>query len=148
MFQSDPIDAEIGREALRRVFGILADEDPPQLPVTRLPQATVASAEAPPVALGPAGTALGSAGRSAAVAPAGLSRPEPAPEIAAAVTAPIVVPAPIVISASAERLAAAGAKPASTAAAASLPLPRPTGGRRQRFREQPAAGSLPPLRAR
>ncbi len=28
MFQTDPMDAEIGREALRRVFGILADEDP------------------------------------------------------------------------------------------------------------------------
>ena len=34
MFQADPMDAEIGREALRRVFGILADEDPPTpLPV-------------------------------------------------------------------------------------------------------------------
>ena len=38
----------------------------------------IASAESPPVALGPAGVALGSAGRSAAVAPAALSKPEPA----------------------------------------------------------------------
>src|SRR5664279_5934081 len=68
MFQSDPMDAEIGREALRRVFGILADEDPPdRLPVTRPPlasippvasgvaQAPMAALESAPVALGPAG---------------------------------------------------------------------------------------------
>ena len=101
MFQSDPIDAEIGREALRRVFGILADEDPPDpAPLNRQPQLTAASAEPLPMALGPAGTALGWAGRSPAVAPASLAKPEPAPEIAATAAAaaaaaaaePIIVP--------------------------------------------------------
>src|SRR5664279_128981 len=79
-FQSEPMDAEIGREALRRVFGILADEDPADHPpiarsapttVTSViplatvpaapPQASVAARESAPVALGPAGAALGSA---------------------------------------------------------------------------------------
>ena len=78
MFQSDPIDAEIGREALRRVFGILADEDPapPQVsrpPQVSVPQVSMAAMERPPMALGPASS--GSAGRSPAVAPATLARP-------------------------------------------------------------------------
>ena len=79
-FQSEPMDAEIGREALRRVFGILADEDPADHPpivrsapttVTSViplatvpaapPQASVAARESAPVALGPAAAALGSA---------------------------------------------------------------------------------------
>ena len=78
MFRSDPMDAEIGREALRRVFGILADEDPADVPplakappaplLTVIPpaaqpgvvaQPSLAAAEATPVALGPAGAALG-----------------------------------------------------------------------------------------
>src|SRR5476649_566781 len=50
MFRSDPMDAEIGREALRRVFGILADEDPADLPpIAKAPPAPVL-AGVPPVA--------------------------------------------------------------------------------------------------
>ncbi|MGH2513722.1 MAG: hypothetical protein ACRDGQ_13685, partial [Candidatus Limnocylindrales bacterium] len=52
-FQSDPMDAEIGREALRRVFGILADEDPAPLNPAITPTASMADRTTAPTALGP-----------------------------------------------------------------------------------------------
>jgi len=173
MFQSDPMDAEIGREALRRVFGILADEDPaptivpiastPSIPAAipqsapagALPQATMAASQPSPVALGPAGAALGSAGRSAAVAPATLTKnepdsaaPTPAPALAAAalgaasaaaISSPPLAPTPVALPAAPAAPAKGGFrlfapddadKAAATAASASL-LPAassPTGG--------------------
>jgi hypothetical protein len=132
-FQSDPMDEEIGREALRRVFGILADEDPADHPpMTRtppasipsviplallpgtLPQASIAAREAAPVALGPAGPALGSAALSPAVAPLALSRPEPASSMPAAAVASTLA------AAAAVPLVAAALKP--PVAAASPPV--------------------------
>ena len=93
MFRSDPIDPEIGREALRRVFGILADEDPAEpLPVTGpsvaragvvLP-ASMAAQESAPLALGPGGAAPGSAAPSPSVARSARSKPEASTAIAQA----------------------------------------------------------------
>ncbi len=108
MFQADPMDAEIGREALRRVFGILADEDPPTpLAATRPVLPSMASSESPPVALGPAGAALGSAGRSAAVAPPSLSRTDSRTD-ASPPAVPAVMPLPV----AASLAAAASVEPA------------------------------------
>jgi hypothetical protein len=93
MFRSDPIDAEIGREALRRVFGILADEDPAEpLPVTGpsvaragvVPPASMAAQESAPLALGPGGAAPGSAARGPSVARSARSKPDASIAIAQA----------------------------------------------------------------
>ncbi len=71
-FQPDPMDAEIGREALRRVFGILADEDP--TPVGQSPVAPIAAATAVMADRTAAPTALGPV-----VAGAAAVRPPPPP---------------------------------------------------------------------
>src|ERR1700690_659549 len=80
MFQADPMDAEIGREALRRVFGILTDEDPP----AAAPIAIAAAAQIPP----PAPAKPPAAAPTPAPIPARVSTPLPTP-------LPTPIPAPL-----------------------------------------------------
>jgi PKD repeat protein len=99
--QADPMDAEIGREALRRVFGILADEDPtpagqPVAPIaTAAPIASAAAImadkEPAPTALGPSAPVAPAAGVAAAAITAAAAAPTPpaAPVIPAVPTAPV-----------------------------------------------------------
>jgi hypothetical protein len=121
--QSDPIDAEIGREALRRVFGILADQDPADLPpaarpsiagASVVPQASMAAQASAPVALGPAEAAPGPAVRSPSAARSSRSKPEPPSAIAGASVVAAAVP---VVALTVIR----GAAPAPTAAAPAAP---------------------------
>ncbi len=119
-FQADPIDAEIGREALRRVFGILADEDPtpagrPAAPIAAaapIGAAIMADKEPAPTALGPAAPVAPLAAAAippaqasprpiadgaitaAAITAAAASTPPPAPIIPAAAAAPLIPATP------------------------------------------------------
>jgi outer membrane biosynthesis protein TonB len=112
-FQADPMDAEIGREALRRVFGILADEDPtpagrPAAPIAAAAPlgaaAIMADKEPAPTALGPVAPVAPLAAAAVPPAQAGPSPIAAAPIAAAAITAAAAStppPAPPIIPASA-----------------------------------------------
>lgn len=100
-FQNDPIDADIGREALRRVFGILSDEDPTPPPVVRtppaltpgvMPQASMAASQVAPFTLGPA-MVKPAEPEKPAIIPAAAIAAAAAPMVAAAITPP--APAPV-----------------------------------------------------
>ncbi|MFI5199333.1 MAG: hypothetical protein ACHQXL_03055, partial [Candidatus Limnocylindrales bacterium] len=140
-FQADPMDAEIGREALRRVFGILADEDPtpagrPAAPITAAAPiaaaAIMADKEPAPTALGPVAPVAPVA--AAAIPPAQAS-PQPMADgaiAAAGITAAAAStpsPAPVIpVAAAAPLIPATPPPPPVPATAAPAPAPAMSGG--------------------
>ncbi len=128
--QSNPIDAEIGREALRRVFGILADEDLAPSPTSPTP--IVASpAEVPAAASAdrePAPTTLAPLAAAAALLEL---QPEGAPEPAS--VTPAEAGAPVVAEPAGYQLFAPADGEVPAPARSLLPTSTAVGGRSQAF---------------